>query len=135
MLTNWFNDLSYDNRMPRFVVLLHETPAGYARRNHLDLMLESGDALLTWSLAEIPTSGSVAIAEQLPNHRLMYLDYEGPVSNDRGNVRRIDGGEFDWIEMTPTRFEVQVVGEKLRGRLVIEQDAKDAQRWRVALSD
>jgi DNA polymerase ligase (LigD)-like protein len=121
--------------MPRFVVVLHETPSGHARPTHFDLMLESDDALLTWSLREIPTSGSVAMAEQLPNHRLMYLDYEGPVSNDRGHVRRVDGGEFESVERSETRYEVDLRGEKLRGRLVLEQDAVEAHRWRVALSD
>jgi hypothetical protein len=121
--------------MPRFVLLRHETPAEYARPTHFDLMLESGDALLTWLLAEIPTSGTVVVAEQLPNHRLMYLDYEGPVSNDRGNVCRVDGGEFESIERTEMRYEVDLRGEKLRGRLVLEQDGADPQRWRVFLSD
>ena len=121
--------------MPRFVLLLHETPAGYARPTHFDLMLESGDALLTWSLMELPTSGTIVAAEQLPNHRVMYLDYEGPVSGDRGDVQRIEAGEFEWIETTPRRFQAQLTGEKLRGRLVLEQNDPVPHRWRVALSD
>jgi len=121
--------------MPRFVVLLHETPSGYARPTHFDLMLESGEVLLTWSLAEIPTSGTVVAAEQLPDHRLMYLDYEGPVSNDRGNVRRVDRGELEWLEMTLTRYAARVRGEKIRGQLILEQDGTESQRWRVVLSD
>src|SRR5690348_2558350 len=108
MLTNWFNDLSYDNWMPRFVVLLHETPAGYARRNHFDLMLESNGVLLTWAIPELPTTDGSVAAERLPDHRLMYLDYEGPVSRDRGSVQRVDGGEFEWIEMTPMRFQARL---------------------------
>lgn len=121
--------------MSRFVLLLHEMPPDHARATHFDLMISSGDALLTWSLAELPAKGTVITAEQLPNHRLTYLDYEGPVSNDRGNVRRVDGGEFVSIERTETRYEVDLRGEKLCGRLVLEQDATEPQRWRVALSD
>jgi hypothetical protein len=127
--------LGYDDRMPRFVLLLHETPAGYARPTHFDLMLENEGVLLTWAMQYLPTTDAAVAAERLLDHRLMYLDYEGAVSGDRGSVQRIEGGEFEWIEVTPMRFQAQVVGEKLRGRLVIEQDAKEPQRWRVALSD
>jgi len=121
--------------MPRYVILLHETPVDYERGTHFDLMLESGEGLLTWSLDQLPSAGTMAIAERLADHRLTYLDYEGPLSGDRGNVRRVDGGEMEWIEQHPIRFEAVVKGGKLLGRLVIEQDAENRQRWRVTLSD
>ena len=34
-------------------------------------------------------------AEVLPDHRLAYLDYEGPISGDRGSVTRWDRGTYD----------------------------------------
>ena len=34
--------------MPRFVVLRHETPPGYPRPPHYDLMLEQEGGLWTW---------------------------------------------------------------------------------------
>jgi len=121
--------------MPRFVVLLHETPADYERGTHFDLMLEKEEVLLTWALDRLPTAGSSVEAERLPDHRLMYLDYEGPVSGDRGNVRRVDAGDFTWIEQQPRGYKALVRGQMLAGRLVIEQGAENAHRWRVALSD
>ena len=78
--------------MPRFVVLLHETPSGYPRGAHLDLMLEHAGALRTWALEKPPLPGEIVVAERLPDHRLEYLDYEGAVSHDRGVVSRVDSG-------------------------------------------
>ena len=70
--------------MPRFVVLEHVRPED----RHWDLMLESGDALATWALKHSPDSAQPIAAEQLPDHRLAYLDYEGPISGGRGAVTR-----------------------------------------------
>ena len=87
--------------MPRYVVLEHETPAGYARPRHWDLMLETGGALRTWALDEPPErvrsgQGEHSVqGELLRDHRLAYLDYEGPVSGDRGTVVRWDTGEYE----------------------------------------
>ena len=33
-------------------------------------------------------------AEALPDHRLIYLEYEGPISGDRGTVVAWDRGEY-----------------------------------------
>ncbi len=126
--------MNYDILMPRFVLLLHETPAGYSRPTHYDLMLEHGEVLFTWALEQVPTVGKVVAAERLPDHRLLYLDYEGSVSGDRGAVNRIDRGDFDWVSQAPDRYEIIVTGRRLRGTLLFEQDANKPHRWRVALS-
>src|SRR4051794_23553598 len=63
--------------MPRFVLLRHETPAGSERPTHFDLMLEHNGVLRTWALSGLPAAGEPLLAEQLPDHRLAYLDYEG----------------------------------------------------------
>lgn len=120
--------------MPRFVVLLHETPAGYSRPTHYDLMLEQGQMLLTWAVDRVPAVGKVVTAERLPDHRTVYLDYEGSVSGERGAVNRIDRGNFDWVSQTPERYEIIVTGQRLRGTLLFEQDANQPHLWRVALS-
>ena len=85
-----------DNRSPvmsRFVVLHHFGCPG--RSDHFDLMLESAGQLQTWSLAEWPGT-DVVTAKSLPAHRLHYLQYEGPVSGGRGQVRRVDEGQY-WL--------------------------------------
>lgn len=116
--------------MPRFVILEHDHPF-----LHWDLMLEAGDALRTWRLLQEPkipgiseNLGDLEIeAEALPDHRLAYLDYEGPVSGGRGVVKRRDAGEFTWGETTEERIEVELRGEVLRGRAVLRRSSDG--RW------
>jgi DNA polymerase Ligase (LigD) len=120
--------------MFRFVILLHETPPGYERATHWDLMFEQGSALRTWALAEEPQvdgprAGATIDAEQLPNHRLEYLDYEGPVSGSRGQVTQWDGGTFELECDTADEFAALVSGRWLRGRVRLVPLKGGDQRW------
>ena len=45
---------------------------------------------VVYPAADVPAPGVEMIAEALGDHRLDYLDYEGPVSGDRGLVSRWD---------------------------------------------
>ena len=96
--------------MPRYVILEHDHPA-----LHWDFMLEAGDALRTWRLAECPQPGRVIPAEPVFDHRLVYLDYEGPVSGGRGSVSRWDFGSFTWLADTPEVVTVALAGSRCRG--------------------
>ena len=102
--------------MPRFVVLIHDHPA-----LHWDLMLEKEAGLRTWRLSRAPGEALSIAAEPLADHRLAYLDYEGPVSGNRGSVRRFDRGEYALIGETAGRLEVKLAGTVLRGKAVIER--------------
>lgn len=101
----------------RFVILLHETPPGYPRGTHWDLMFEQGAALRTWALFAEPRVGATIDADPLPDHRREYLDYEGPVSGDRGHVTRWDGGTFEIERDAPEEFVAMVTGQRLCGRV------------------
>ncbi|HXY35612.1 MAG TPA: DNA polymerase ligase N-terminal domain-containing protein, partial [Planctomycetaceae bacterium] len=96
--------------MPRFVVLTHDHPF-----LHWDLMLEHGDSLRTWRLKKPPDAEGSITAEALGNHRLAYLDYEGPVSGGRGTVERWDAGTYETLESTSNRLVVRFAGKKLVG--------------------
>jgi hypothetical protein len=77
--------------MPRrFVILEHDHPF-----LHWDLLLEEEFSARTWRLLRRPCLGEPIRAEQLPDHRLMYLDYEGVVSGDRGIVKRLLAGTYE----------------------------------------
>jgi hypothetical protein len=107
--------------MPRFVLLRHECPPEFGKPSHWDLMLEDVGALLTWSLVELPTPGGLAaFATRLDDHRLAYLDYEGPLSGERGSVSRVDAGEFEWVERTDQRMVVSFAGRLLLGALTVQ---------------
>jgi len=119
--------------MPRFVILLHETPPGSSRASHYDLMLEQGDALWTWACESLPEHGKAVTAERLPDHRLAYLDYEGPVSDDRGSVRRVASGSFDRLAATDGQVRVQLTGDAFRGELLLTRDSAATNRWSASL--
>lgn len=98
--------------MPRYVILLHEIPAGHAvsggRGTHWDLMLEQDGLLRTWALNTEPAGELSTSAEQLADHRLAYLEYEGPVSGNRGSVRRWEAGQYELLAETPSRIDVRL---------------------------
>jgi len=118
--------------MPRFVVLRHELSSEAERASHWDLMFESGGVLCTWALASEPDSTSPTDAEQLADHRLAYLDYEGPVSGARGSVTRWDWGDCELIEQSELRWRVHVQGRRLSGVFVIERAQPAGHSWRVS---
>jgi hypothetical protein len=102
--------------MPRFAILEHDYPAC-----HWDFLLEEGDVLLTWRLSAPPDSGAVLDALQMLDHRRLYLDYEGPVSGDRGSVTRWDGGTFEWEVSEVDRIALRLRGARLRGVFHLER--------------
>ncbi len=98
--------------MPRFAVLAHDWPAP-----HFDLLLENEAALLTWRLSNWPVPisadepGPALTAERIGDHRLVYLDYEGPVSGNRGHVRRVDTGTFTRLASPPDLIAIHLTGQ------------------------
>lgn len=110
--------------MPRYVVLQHDSPF-----LHWDFMLEIGEALRTWRLMRRPARGDEIAAQAMPNHRIAYLDYVGPVSGNRGHVTRWDDGRYETIDESVSRIEVALAGEKLRGRAILLQPKAGGQ-WR-----
>lgn len=117
--------------MPRFVILRHELPIPHERQSHWDLMLEESGTLHTWQLPQ-PLDVQVDTAvRQLPNHRLAYLDYEGPIAGERGFVRREDQGTYVTMERDTTRWVVNLQGEKFRGQLQLTLVDPAGQGWSV----
>ncbi len=97
----------------RFVIQIH---TGHGP-THYDLMVRRGDALATWQFADDPRAadrGGLA-CERIADHRLAYLDYEGPVSRGRGEVRIADAGSCELLEDGDDRWRVRFEGRELRG--------------------
>jgi hypothetical protein len=122
--------------MPRFVVLRHETPPNYARPLHWDLMLEADGWLWTWALEAQPRYDTTIVAWPLADHRLEYLEYEGPVSNNRGEVSRWDAGDYQIVRRFDDELVVHLNGKRLSGRATITRQGGDEldpdnQRWVV----
>ena len=106
----------------RFVILHHRLDAG----EHWDLMLEQGDVLLTWQLLREPVNReSLPIpARRIGNHRKAYLDYEGPLTGNRGTVRRVDSGSLDIIEGTAQGLRIVLTGKRLCGSFTLRPQAE-----------
>jgi hypothetical protein len=86
----------------QFVVLYHQFAPGSERESHWDLLLEQPYAgcneLLTFEVSAPPQDwGTQTSAKRLHDHRSIYLNYEGPISGNRGFVRRILKGDAQWV--------------------------------------
>lgn len=100
--------------MPQFVLLEHDHPT-----LHYDFMLEWGDSLRTWRLDWIPSEAASIPAVPLDDHRSAYLDYEGPVSGDRGQVSRVDRGEYELLSESRTGLEIRLSGTVIIGTAIL----------------
>ena len=116
--------------MPRFVVLEHETAGG----RHWDFMLETGDVLATWALDGPPDAASQIAARALPDHRKAYLDYEGPVSDNRGSVTQWDAGTYQLEHRSETQLEATLSGTRLDGRATLVRSPDDPDQWRFCFA-
>lgn len=111
--------------MPRFVVLRHECPPEFEKPSHWDFMLEFGAVLRTWEIMQLPKAWAPALGErskessvqlvELPDHRLAYLEFEGPLSGNRGRVERCDAGTYELLHASTGRLEVRLRGQRLAG--------------------
>ena len=111
--------------MPRFVLLRHECSPRLEKPSHWDFMLESQGVLRTWDIRHLPTAWAAYLGEHsdleavtahaLPDHRLDYLDYEGPLSNDRGTVRCGDRGVYQFVQQAENSLTVAIQGDLLQG--------------------
>jgi hypothetical protein len=93
-------------------------------------MLEADGRLRTWELDDVPTRATHAVS--IADHRLSYLDYEGPIADDRGAVRRWDQGSYEIIRETPVELVLRCDGPQLQGRLVLKRELIESATWCVA---
>lgn len=126
----------------RFVVLHHEVSSGLAgpsidpqwagRVDHWDMMLENDSGTLTTFEVRFPLTDSVSgVVRRLNDHRLDYLHFEGPVSGNRGFVRRVHSGTLSYQLQGAERIQCTLQGDlncKLDLQLVTH-DGKDSGNW------
>jgi DNA polymerase Ligase (LigD) len=107
--------------MPRFVVLEHQWNG-----IHCDFMLEDGEHLRTWAIDSPElVAGKQLPARELERHRLVYLDYEGPVSGERGVVRRLDQGRYEIQFWSEDLVRVTLDGSQLVGDVELKRVASE----------
>ncbi len=127
----------------RYVVQQHDLSAF----RHWDLMLEQAQALATWQLAVPPelvaasAEPEAALAQpldtqgiparRLADHRKAYLDYEGPVSGNRGEVHIVDSGTYTLLAADETQWLIEMAGRVLRGRFRLLRRGETPDGWRI----
>ena len=110
--------------MPRFALLIHDHPFV-----HWDLLVERGEVLRSWRLLESPdrwrdgVSSAELSAEAIGDHRLLYLDYEGDVSRERGRVARWDHGQAEWLIEGESSVRLRLTGGRLIGELTLDRES------------
>lgn len=98
----------------QFVILEHDHPV-----LHWDFMLEREGALKTWRLSHEPIPGREIRAEPIADHRIEYLDYEGPVSGNRGSVKRWDKGTYKLEASEAETLTLKLDGSRFSGVVVV----------------
>ena len=97
--------------MLSFVILIHDHPFV-----HWDLLVQQSNVLRSWRLLESPdrwlcaTEPLSLMTEAIGDHRLLYLDYEGSVSRERGCVARWDHGLVVWLGDNEFSVRLQING-------------------------
>ncbi len=98
---------------------------------HWDLCLDTGSVLVTWQLLRDPRAWMAADApDSLParriaDHRRAYLDYEGPISRNRGEVQRVECGNWQETDRSEVRWRIRLEGTWLNGMFLLESGSSD----------
>ena len=112
------------------VFVIHEH-SGFGP-THFDLMLEDGPALATWQIPispfEIGQEASIS-ATKLPDHRRQYLDYQGPISGNRGEVRRLDKGTYELLARDEGIWRVRLRGSAMEADFELARQVENV--WQV----
>jgi len=101
--------------MLRFVIQQHECDS----QRHWDLMLENGPALATWQVNKQPDlwPGESVVCHKIADHRMKYLSYQGPISNQRGDVHIVAAGTYQLLEAGENKWHLVLCGDKISGEL------------------
>jgi hypothetical protein len=111
----------------KFVIQKHTT----ADSIHWDLMLESGNTLLTWRLDKNPAEiDSPSKTVKIFDHPLKFLTYEGPVNKGKGRVRIADTGICQILQENNENIELNMSGRILKGKFSLLHLKED--RWQFA---
>ena len=90
---------------------------------HYDLRLEMDGVLKSWAVPKEPplNPGVKRLAIMVEDHPLDYADFEGVIEEGygAGTVEIWDRGDYEIIERTKDRIEVDLHGSKLKGMFLL----------------
>jgi hypothetical protein len=125
----------------RYVLLKHKNGDDF----HVDFLLDcGGERLLSWQIDDEKFAGSLVscvkffilaeqskqttdtintVCQRIFDHRRLYLDYEGEISENRGHVTRIEWGQWDISATNGRQITLTTIGRH------IAQNAITVKRW------
>ncbi len=131
--------------MTRAALLLHDLPDG---ASHFDLLIElpahlrppdAGEhtllAFRTDARIDLLAPAERADARRLPNHRALYLEFEGEIAGARGRVTRLASGACERLDLSEVAFAANLLwGDERRRQRLLAGRLADAppDAWRIA---
>jgi len=108
-----------------FVVQEH-----FALHHHFDFRIEMDGVLKSWAVPKgIPEKkGEKHLAVEVEDHPIDYANFEGEIPEGyygAGIVKIWDKGEYNLIKKDKKEIEIELNGEKIKGRYVILFFKKD----------
>jgi hypothetical protein len=107
----------------RFVILWHEVDNMPGRQNHYDFLLESPGFFITIELSVLPWEVASVRGRVLSPHRLEYWDLEGPISGNRGCVKRVMRGNYRMIPTGQSAWELTLDSAEVQRVLSIRAES------------
>lgn len=116
--------------MPRFVIQQHSRGSDI----HWDLMIERQGVLATWQVPLEPTRwvDEQTGCERIFDHRLHYLTYQGPLTNDRGAVQIVARGTYHPHCITENCWRIDLAGDTIN--LAVKLTRLQADHWSLIIT-
>ena len=98
---------------------------------HWDLMLRDGEILATWQVNKpLRDWGETALdCQKIADHRLVYLDFEGHLTLNRGKVKQVAVGKYDLKQKKPGFWQVFLQADTIKG--ILELKKSDKNQWKL----
>ena len=103
---------------------------------HYDFLIKKNDILQCWQFSSIANIeiGELIFCKKIFDHRLKYLNYQGPISNNRGKVQIIQNGFLEIIIQEDNLVRFRIDSELLNGNFEIRKIQSEAWEFKK-LSD
>ncbi len=96
-------------------------------------MIEVDGGLRTWELDGIPAVNLTVHATALPDHRLHYLEYEGSLTDQRGEVRQFDAGVYEVVCEQQDKLVIRLAGRQLQCQIALKRDSEAPTIWQASV--